>query len=409
MPPPNPLAGKKIILAVTGSIAAYKTPALVRLLLKAGAEVRVILTPAAASFVSPLALSTVAKHPVYNSVHNGADWNNHVELGLWADAMLIAPCSANTLAKLAGGMCDTLVNAVYLSARCPVFIAPAMDEDMWLHPSTHANVKKLRSWGNHLVPVGHGELASGLVGEGRMAEPGELVDFLVGFFGKGEAPLAGKKFLVTAGPTYERLDPVRFIGNFSTGKMGIAIAESLAAAGASVTLVLGPTHLRPKRFSAQIETVLVESADQMFKASTEHFPGCAGAVLSAAVADYRPATVQGEKIKKDSENEAGLLLELVKNKDILAHLGQSRRPEQVLVGFALETEKETQNAREKLTRKGADLIVLNSLKDAGAGFGTDTNKVNFVTAGSVEALPLLSKAEVADAIVQWVANRMNAS
>ncbi len=406
---PQPIAGKKIILAITGSIAAYKTPGLVRLLLKAGAEVRVILTPAAASFVSPLALSTVAKHPVYNSVHDGADWNNHVELGLWADAMLIAPCSANTLAKLAGGLCDTLVNAVYLSARCPVFIAPAMDEDMWLHPSTKGNLEKLKSWGNHLVPVGHGELASGLVGEGRMAEPEELVGFLGAFFREEPKPLAGKKALVTAGPTYERLDPVRFIGNFSTGKMGIAIAESLAAAGAGVTLVLGPTHLRPKPFLENIEVVPVESANDMFNASTAVFEHCDIAVLSAAVADYRPAEMQPEKIKKKAGDTSGLTLELVKNKDILAHLGQSRRREQVLVGFALETENETENAREKLLRKGADLIVLNSLKDAGAGFGTDTNKVNFVTTGSVEALPLLSKAAVADAIVQWIANRISNS
>ena len=403
---PQTLAGKKVILAITGSIAAYKTPGLVRLLLKAGAEMRVILTPAAASFVSSLALSTVAKHPVYNSVHDGADWNNHVELGLWADAMLIAPCSANTLAKLAGGLCDTLVNAVYLSARCPVFIAPAMDEDMWLHPSTRSNVEKLRSWGNHIVPVGHGELASGLVGEGRMAEPEELVKFLSDFFEEASKPLAGKKFLVTAGPTYERLDPVRFIGNFSTGKMGIAIAESLAAAGAKVTLVLGPTHLRPKQFLENIKVVLVESASEMFTASTGAFPHCDGAILSAAVADYRPAAVQPEKIKKNPGDTGGLTLELVKNRDILAHLGQSRRPRQVLIGFALETENETENAREKLIRKGADLIVLNSLKDAGAGFGTDTNKVNFVTTGSVEELPLLSKAAVADAIVQWITNRI---
>jgi phosphopantothenoylcysteine decarboxylase/phosphopantothenate--cysteine ligase len=406
MPNHPSLAGKKIILAVTGSIAAYKTPGLVRLLLKAGAEVRVILTPAAASFVSPLALSTVAKHPVYNSVHDGADWNNHVELGLWADAMLIAPCSANTLAKLAGGLCDTLVNAVYLSARCPIFIAPAMDEDMWIHPSTRANVERLRSWGNYLVPVGHGELASGLIGEGRMAEPEELVAFLGAFFKEIPKPLTGKKFLVTAGPTYERLDPVRFIGNFSTGKMGIAIAEGLAAAGAEVSLVLGPTHLRPERFLEKIETVLVESAEEMFAAATRVFPSCDGAILSAAVADYRPAEVQPEKIKKGAGDTNGLTLALVKNKDILAHLGQSRRQEQVLVGFALETENEEANAREKQVRKGADLIVLNSLKDEGAGFGTDTNKVNFVTADAVEKLPLLSKAAVADAIVHWIANRI---
>lgn len=398
------LAGKKIILAVTGSIAAYKTPALVRLLLKAGAEVQVLVTDAAAGFVSPLALSTVSKKPVFHSVHNGGDWNNHIELGLWADALLIAPCSANTLGKLANGLCDSIVNAVYLSARCPVFIAPAMDEDMWKHPSTRANVERLKSYGNHLIPVGHGELASGLVGEGRMAEPEELVAFLGGFFEEKEAhkPLAGTEALVTAGPTYERLDPVRFIGNFSTGKMGIAIAESLADAGANVHLILGPTHLSANHFG--VKTYRVESAEEMFRQSVALFPQCRIAVLSAAVADYRPAEMASSKIKK---REGEMNLALVKNKDILAHLGSLKKAHQYLAGFALETDNEEANARGKLLRKNADLIVLNSLKDAGAGFATDTNKVNFVSRDGVHPLPLLPKTEVAHAIVQHILQQLS--
>ncbi len=417
------LSGKKLILAVTGSIAAYKTPALVRLLLKAGAEVRVLTTAAAEDFVSPLALSTVSKHPVLRSVHDGAAWNNHVELGLWADAMLVAPCSANTLARLAHGLCDSLVAAVYLSARCPVFVAPAMDEDMWKHPSTVANVERLKSYGNHLVPVGHGELASGLVGDGRMAEPEELVAFLAAHFSGAPVPqsvpvpygppppvaaaapavpprpnvpqrLAGVKALVTAGPTYERLDPVRFIGNFSSGKMGIAIADALAAAGADVTLVLGPSHLRPA--NERVKTVPVESAEQMHKACMDAFPTCRVAVMAAAVADYRPAEPQSTKIKKGPKP---LALDLVKTPDILTSLGNESRVDQFLVGFALETDNEEANAREKLVRKGADLIVLNSLQDAGAGFGGDTNKVTFVTRESVQALPLQQKTAVAEALV----------
>ena len=409
------LQSKKIILAVTGSIAAYKTPSLVRLLLKAGAEVRVITTKAAEDFVSPLALATVSRHPVLGNVHDGASWNNHVELGLWADAMLIAPCSANTLAKLANGLCDTLVNAVYLSARCPVFVAPAMDEDMWMHPSTRANIERLRSYGNHLVPVGHGELASGLVGEGRMAEPEELVAHLSEFFNSAmspttepsnlptfqpsnDKPLSGLRTLVTAGPTYERLDPVRFIGNFSTGKMGIALAESLAGQGAEVTLVLGPTQLSTA--APGIETVRVESAEEMYAAVAECWEECTVGVLAAAVADYRPAEVAEQKIKKSDE---AFTLSLTKTTDILATLGKSKREDQILVGFALETENGLIHAHEKRLRKGADLMVLNSLTDAGAGFGHDTNKVTLISRdGAVQSLPLQSKAEVAGAIVQKI-------
>lgn len=391
------LSGKKIILGISGSIAAYKTPELVRQFIKAGAEVRVIATPAALDFVSALSLSTVSKHPVLHSVSSGEGWNNHVELGLWADTMVIAPCSANTLARLAHGFCDTLLNAVYLSARCPVFIAPAMDEDMWQHPSTRQNVKSVTSFGNHMLPVGHGELASGLVGAGRMAEPHEIVAFLNDFFSPQSRPLLGQKALVTAGPTYERLDPVRFIGNFSSGKMGLAIAASLADAGAEVTLVQGPGT---QTLSHQnIKSIRVESAEEMFADATAVFPECQIAVMAAAVADYRPTEIAPQKIKKTGD---ALVLELTKTKDILAELGGQKKEGQLLVGFALETENELVHAREKLVRKNADIIVLNSLAETSDVFGADHNKVTLITAGAVQALPLQSKKEVAKALVQKI-------
>jgi len=393
------LEGKKVILAVSGSIAAYKTPHLVRLLVKAGASVRVIMTPSAGNFVSPLSLATVSRNPVYSNVNDGASWNNHVDLGRWADVLLVAPCSANTLSKLANGICDNLLTAVYLSAMCPVVIAPAMDEDMWLHPATHSNLNRIRSYGNIIIPVGHGELASGLVGAGRMAEPEEIIDFLSEFFvARSRRALSGVKAVVTAGPTYERLDPVRFIGNFSTGKMGIALAEALAEQGASVTLVLGPTHLGS--YHPNITLKRVENSDEMYREADLAFADAEIGILSAAVADFRPETVAENKIKKGSDT---LSLSLIRTKDILAALGAKKKAGQYLAGFALETENELVNARKKLESKNADMIVLNSLNDEGAGFGHDTNKVTLLTASGVsKTLPMLTKKEVAQAIINHI-------
>lgn len=397
------LKDKKIILGVSGSIAAYKTPHLVRLLVKAGAEVRVVMTRAAADFVSPLSLSTVSKHPVIADIASGDNWNNHVEMGLWADAMVVAPCSANTLAKISNGLCDNILTAVYLSARCPIFIAPAMDEDMWLHPSTRINITKVQGYKNHIIPVAHGELASGLIGEGRMAEPEDIVKYLDNFF-SADKPLKGLKAVVTAGPTYERIDPVRFIGNFSSGKMGVAIAEALGSLGAQVTLVLGPSHERT--YHAMVTTIKVESAAEMFDAATAAFKEAQVAVLAAAVADYRPEVQASGKIKKTGDE---LTLNLVKTDDILASLGKIKQPGQTLIGFALETDNELANAAEKLERKNADMIVLNSLKDEGAGFAHDTNKVTLLTrSGASKPLPLQSKTEVAKAIVNQILELRNA-
>lgn len=384
----------KVILGISGSIAAYKSAFLTRLLVKKGADVQVLMTEAATTFIAPLTLSTLSKRPVFTDVRSEAGWNNHVELGLWADALVIAPATANTLAQLANGLCDNVLSAVYLSARCPVFVAPAMDVDMWHHPATQANVRRLQEHGVKIIPVGHGELASGLVGDGRMAEPEDIVVFLEKHFASGQ-PLAGKTALVTAGPTHEPLDPVRFLGNHSTGKMGIAIAEKLADAGATVRLVLGPTHL--KTTHPAIETVRIQSAQEMFEACTAVFPQTDISVLAAAVADYRPKVFSETKIKKKDDD---LSLELAKTVDIAANLGRQKRPGQLLVGFALETNDEAANAQLKLEKKNLDFIVLNSMRDAGAGFGHDTNKVSFLRRdGSRTDFDLKQKTDVAADIV----------
>ncbi|RYZ23801.1 MAG: bifunctional phosphopantothenoylcysteine decarboxylase/phosphopantothenate--cysteine ligase CoaBC [Chitinophagaceae bacterium] len=389
------LSGKKILIGVTGSIAAYKIPILVRLLVKEGAEVRVLMTDAAKDFVSELTLSTLSKAPVLSRLFDEGAWANHVALGRWADLFVVAPLSCNTLAKMASGQCDNLLLATWLSATCPVVVAPAMDEDMWLHGSTKENLRKLSSWGVHLLPVEHGELASGLIGPGRMAEPEAITAWIARFF-QARTQLNGKKVLVTAGPTYEALDPVRFIGNHSSGKMGYALAGELAARGAEVHLVSGPVALQPL---PGVQMLPVRSARQMYEASLA-LADYDIAVMAAAVADYTPVNVSGQKIKK---SEGELTLALRKTDDILATLGGRKAPHQLLVGFALETEQEEAHAEDKLRRKGADLIVLNSLNDAGAGFGTDTNKVTlFYKDGQRRALPLQSKQETARAIVDAI-------
>jgi phosphopantothenoylcysteine decarboxylase/phosphopantothenate--cysteine ligase len=399
------LNGKKIVLGVSGSIAAYKSAVLVRLLVKEGAEVKVIMTPSAHDFITPLTLSTLSKNPVLTQFvkDDTGQWNNHVDLGLWADAMVVAPASANTLAKMANGICDNLLLAVYLSARCPVFFAPAMDLDMLQHPATKSNLERLRSFGNHLIDPGFGELASGLVGNGRMAEPEEIRDQLNVFFSKGKK-LTGKTVLVTAGPTYEAIDPVRFIGNHSSGKMGFAIAEALAEEGAAVNLVSGPTHQHTQ--NTNINVIPVMSAEDMYTRCNELFPDVDIAVLSAAVADYKPKHVADQKIKKKDED---ISLELVKTHDIAASLGKLKHNGQIIVGFALETEKEKANALKKLEAKNFDLIVLNSLNDKGAGFSHDTNKVTIISKDQKErSFELKTKKEVAHDIVNAILEKVHA-
>ncbi|WP_374166864.1 bifunctional phosphopantothenoylcysteine decarboxylase/phosphopantothenate--cysteine ligase CoaBC [Arcticibacter sp. MXS-1] len=368
------IEGKKILLGVCGSIASYKSATLTRLLVKAGANVKVIMTRESTNFITPLTLSTLSKNPVYSSYYkeDTGEWNSHVELGLWADYFIIAPASANTLAKLAGGLCDNLLTATYLSAKCPVFFAPAMDLDMWKHPATQANIARLEQYGNSQIKPAYGELASGLVGEGRMAEPEEIVAFLQSYAGN-ELPLKGKKALVTAGPTYEAIDPVRFIGNHSSGKMGFAIADELRSNGAEVTLVSGPSVLTPRH--ADIRLIRVTSSDEMAEEVEKNFDSSDIAIMNAAVADYKPRHFSPEKIKKEG-NE--LNIELVKTVDILAKAGQMKREGQLLVGFALETNNEEDNAIVKLKKKNLDFIVLNSLNDKGAGFKGDTNKITII-------------------------------
>jgi len=394
------LEGKKIILGICGSIAAYKSALLVRLLVKAGAEVQVVMTPDATNFITPLTLSTLSKKPVlvaYFAPETG-EWNNHVELGLWADAFIIAPATANTLAKMANGLCDNLLTAVYLSAKCPVYFAPGMDLDMWKHPSTVQNIAKLQSFGNILINPGTGELASGLHGEGRMAEPEEIISFLSAEI-KKKLPLTGKKILVTAGPTYEAIDPVRFIGNHSSGKMGFAIADQFALMGADVTLVTGPTAQTSKQSS--VERVDVTTAAEMLQACELYYTDATACVMSAAVADYTPVDVSAQKIKK---KDAGLNIELKSTVDILKTLCSKKSAGQILVGFALETNNEEENAIKKLQNKNLDLIVLNSLNDTGAGFKGDTNKITIIDSRLQKTVyGLKSKNEVAFDICQKVA------
>jgi len=400
------LSGKKILIGVCGSIAAYKIAVLVRLLVRGGAEVKVVMTTAAQGFITPLTLSVLSKNPVLSTFtrENDGAWNNHVELGAWADVYLIAPATANTLGKMANGICDNFLLAVYLSAKCPVFFAPAMDLDMYNHPSTKTNISKLEEYGNVLIPPDDGELASGLIGEGRMVEPEKLCKVL-GNYLSGAAQkknkvktLAGKKVLVTAGPTYEAIDPVRFIGNHSSGKMGFALAEVLAKEGAIVTLVTGPTSLKPT--TANIDLVAVVSAEDMLNACTRRFPDQDIVIMSAAVADFTPSVVAHNKIKK---NGASLSLDLSPTVDILKELGSKKSKKQLLVGFALETENEVSHAQDKLEKKNLDMIVLNSLNDEGAGFGGDQNKVTIIGKGNnIAEYKLKAKEAVAVDIVNAV-------
>lgn len=400
------LSGKKILLGITAGIAAYKTASLVRLFIKSGAEVQVIMTPASKDFITPLTLSTLSKNPVHSTFYDKEEenelWNNHVDLGLWADYMVIAPATANTLSKMANGTCDNLLLATYLSAKCPVYFAPAMDLDMYIHPSTKTSLEKLQSFGNIMIPATSGELASGLVGEGRMAEPEDIVVFMESDM-LSKLPLKGKKVLITAGPTYEAIDPVRFIGNHSSGKMGFEIAKSAANLGAEVFLISGPSH--EKINHSLIHRINVVSAEEMYLACQQKFSEVNIAILSAAVSDYRPKKVVTEKIKK---KDSSLEISLEPTKDILASLGAVKK-HQFLVGFALETNNELENAMSKLERKNLDAIVLNSLKDKGAGFATDTNKITFIDKIKAQvSFDLKSKPEVAIDIMNEILKRFNA-
>lgn len=389
------LKNKKVLIGITGSIAAYKAIALVRLLIKAGAEVKVVMTPAAKEFVSPLVLSVLSKNKVAIDWHEQYEWNNHVALGRWADVMLIAPLSCNTLSKMTTGGCDNLLLAVYLSATCPVVVAPSMDEDMWHHASTRKNLELLKEYGVAVIEVNNGELASGLIGEGRMAEPEEIINYLLEYFFRSST-LAGKKVLVTAGPTYEPIDPVRFIGNRSSGKMGFALAEAFYLQGAEVILVTGPANLQTPYKG--LDVVRVQTAAQMFTACDEQRDADI-IVMSAAVADYAPASAADQKIKK---TDASTNIILHHTKDILHHLGAQKKKGQFLVGFALETENEKENAIQKLNKKNLDCIVLNSLNDKGAGFEKDTNKISIIDRDGVIEFDTQSKKEVADDIVNYV-------
>ena len=397
------LKGKHIILGVTGSIAAYKAATLTRLLVKEGASVKVVMTPLAKEFITPLTMATLSKSPIMVDFYNpeNGDWNSHVDLGLWADLYLIAPASANTIGKMAGGIADNLLLTTYLSAKCPVMVAPAMDLDMYKHPATQRNLQVLQSFGNIIIEPESGELASGLIGKGRMEEPERIVAFIADYFARQE-DFKGKKVVVTAGPTYEKIDPVRFIGNYSSGKMGLAIAEEFAGRGAEVVLVCGPVNLKTSH--PAIRRVDVESAAQMYEVTSKEFVNSDVAVLSAAVADFTPKEKADHKIKRGKDD---LLLELLPTKDIAAELGRIKTASQLLVGFALETNDEEVNALSKMQRKNLDMIVLNSLNDKGAGFSVDTNKVTILDkAGDKTVYELKTKVEVAKDIVDQIAFRL---
>ncbi len=399
------LKGKKIVLGITGSIAAYKAAILVRSLVKNGAEVKVIMTPLAKEFITPLTLATLSKNPILVDFFNpeNGDWNSHVDLGLWADALLIAPATANTMAKMATGVADNLLLTTYLSARCPVIVAPAMDLDMFSHVATQHNVSLLQQRGVHIIEATTGELASGLEGKGRMEEPENIIRYLENFFQKAQnLDFSGKRILITAGPTHEAIDPVRYIGNHSSGKMGYALANNLSDRGAEVILVSGPVNQTPLK--KDITLIKVTSAQEMYEASLKYFPECDAAILAAAVADFRPVNQFNEKIKSKSSN---ITIELTPNPDIAKELGQLKKDNQALVGFALETHDEIQHAKEKIKTKNLDFIVLNSLNDKGAGFGTDTNKVTIIDKdNNIVYFELKEKNQVAtdilDKLAQWM-------
>lgn len=394
------LKGKHIVLGITGGIAAYKSAMLARLLIKEGAEVQVVMTPSAKEFITPVTLSALTGKPVVSEFFtaNTGEWHSHVDLGLWADAMVIAPATACTIGKMANGVADNMLVTTYLSAKAPVFVAPAMDLDMMAHPSTTRNINLLRSYGNHIIEAASGELASHLCGKGRMQEPEVIVNELIAFFNKSQS-MKGEKLLITAGPTYEKIDPVRFIGNYSTGKMGYAIAEEAAARGADVTLVSGPVNLKAQHPS--IKVIHVESARQMLDACKEAFPQTNIAIMCAAVADYAPNVQADKKIKREKDEIP--VINLVKNPDIAATLGSEKKDGQIIVGFALETDNEQSNALDKLHRKNLDMIALNSLRTPGAGFGTDTNVLTLICKnGSVTELPLMTKAEAASQLLDAI-------
>lgn len=400
--PESNLKNKNILLGITGGIAAYKSLLLIRLLVKSGAQVRVIMTEAAQDFVTPLTVSTLSKNEVVSSMFDEGMWENHVELGLWADAMIIAPATANTLAAMAHGLCDDILLATYLSARCPVMIAPAMDLDMWAHRATQRNISTLQKDGIHIIDVESGELASGLTGKGRMAEPESILHHIEEIISPQTDAVKGKKIVITAGPTYESLDPVRYLGNWSSGKMGIAIAEEFHLAGGKVHLVLGPTDLQP-RFPG-IEVIRIKSAREMYNEVMKVWPHSHIGIMAAAVADYRPKDFSDEKISKSDED---LHIRLERNPDIAATLGKNKNPDQILIGFAMETQNEIKNAQRKLITKNLDLIVLNSLRDEGSGFGTDTNQVTLISQdGTIDAKELKTKHGVARDIIQFVSKNI---